>query len=244
VNCFEQNRECGATDLATKIGVDRSTAYRLAQALVDVGWLRQDASTKKYQLDIRLWEIGTLAIADVDMRKAAYPHMLELSAATGESSDLAILHGYDMVYIERVEGNHGVRVYSRIGMRVPAHAIAMGKVLLAHLPKERRLKHLPKLLRRYTDRTVTNLAELNRQCNRALTDGYAVNFGEWRADAGGIAAPVFDRSGCCIAAVSIDLPLSRLRQDTVKELAPLVRRASTRISRQNGAAPAVMLALN
>lgn len=176
-----------------------------------------------------------MAIADTDVRRAARPHMQHLAATTGESSDLAILDAGDAVFIDHVEGHHGVRVFSRVGMRVPAHAIAMGKVLLAFLSVDERHRRLAQQLTRHTAKTVTRMDELDAQCDKVRSDLYAVNRGEWRLDAGGIAAPVFDRLACCVAAMSIDLPVSRINGATIADLAPLIKQAAARTSYDSGA---------
>lgn len=235
LDAFEPTVELGASELAVVIGADRSTAFRLAQALTQFGWLRQDPETRRYRPGIRLWELGARAISDVDVRRAAHPYMQHLALSTGESSDLGILESADVVYIERVDGSQWVRVCSRVGMRIPAHAIAMGKVLLAFLPAEDRHARLRHPLQQFTPRTVTREDDLDRQCEKVLTDLYAVNQGEWRSDAGGIAAPVFDRLGRCVAAISIDLPVARITPASIAELAPLVKQAAARASHDSGA---------
>jgi DNA-binding IclR family transcriptional regulator len=160
--------------------------------------------------------------------------MRTLATATGESSDLAILDGADCVYIERVQSSAGVRVLTRIGTRIPAHALAMGKVLLAYLPAGERRRRVSARLQAFTSRTLTSLEELDRECERALLDRFAVNYGEWRPDAGGIAAPIFDRLGC-VAAISIDAPLDRLDTPSISTLATLVKNAAAGVSRESGA---------
>ncbi|MHB8621080.1 MAG: IclR family transcriptional regulator [Chloroflexota bacterium] len=242
IEVFRTKPWLGASELAIKMGVDRSTSYRLAQALTRMGWLRYDSHSKKYHLGIHLWELGALAIADMDVRQAAIPAMQELVSATGESSDLGILDASSLIYIERVEGSKPVRVHVRIGQRVPAHAIAMGKVLLAHLPAAERARRLPDELPRFTCQTLSSLPALDQACERILRDGYAVNLGEHNLEAGGIAAPVHDRDGECIAAISIDVPTSRLTVDLVDDLVPLLLQATARASANLGWRSPAMIA--
>ncbi len=224
----------GASELATHIGVDRSTTHRLAHAMVDLGWLRQDPQTRRYRLGLRLWELGARAVADLEVRSVALPRMRDVVAQTGESCDLAVLDGADIVYIEKVDGTREVRAYTWIGQRVPAHAVAMGKVLLSFLTPDERRRRLPDPLPRYTDLTVASFAELEARCADVARLGYAVNLGERNPEAGGLAVPVFNRVGECVAALGINVPSARMSPDYVGSLAPLLVATGTAVSRELG----------
>jgi IclR family KDG regulon transcriptional repressor len=231
---LERDTWLGASELAAALDVDRSTAYRLAQALTRLDWLRQDPETKRYRLGLRLWELGARAVSDLDVRALALPHMRDVVSATGESCDLAILDGGTIIYIEKVDGTHEVRAYTHIGQRQPAHAVAMGKVLMAYLSPDERLRRLPQPLTRFTTKTVSTLAEFDRECDDVLRDGYALNLGEYNAEAGGIAAPVIDRYGLCTVAVGINVPTARLTAAYISTLARTITRCAERISAEFG----------
>lgn len=224
----------GASDLAGRLEIDRSTAYRLAQALTRLGWLHLDAVTKSYRLGIRLWELGAHAIADLDVRRVALPYMQAIAITTGESCDLAILDGGSIVYIEVVEGTHEVRAFTQLGQRVPAHAVAMGKALMAHLAPEERARRLPNPLQRFTPLTVGTLEDFNRRCDDVLRLGYATNLGEHNPEAGGMAVPILDRTGRCIAAIGINVPALRMTPDNIQALAPILCQAGREISTELG----------
>ncbi len=231
---LEDARWLGASELAARIGVDRSTTHRLAHAMVELGWLRQDPETRRYRLGLRLWELGALAIADLEVRSVALPSMREVVAKTGESCDLAVLDGADIVYIEKVDGTREVRAYTWIGERVPAHAVAMGKVLLSRLTPSERRQRLPDPLPRFTDRTAASLTELEERCAEVARLGYAINVGEHNPEAGGLAVPVFDRRGHCVAALGINVPSIRMSPGYVAALAPLLVAAGRAVSRELG----------
>jgi DNA-binding IclR family transcriptional regulator len=224
----------GASELADRLGIDRSTAYRLARALTELGWLRQDPDTKRYRLGLRLWELGVRAIADLDVRRIALPHMRGIVEETGESCDLAILDGADIVYVEKVDGTHEVRAYTQIGLRVPAHAVAMGKALMARMLPQARARRLRLPLAKFTPLTATTLEEFNRRCDEVLRVGYAVNVGEHNPEAGGLAVPILDRRGETIAAVGINVPASRMTADNIAQLGPVLISAGDAISRECG----------
>jgi IclR family transcriptional regulator, KDG regulon repressor len=192
-----------------------------------LGWLRKDPETKTYRLGIRLWELGCRAIEELEIRRSALPYLRRLVARTGESTDLAVLDGKDVVYIERVDGTREVRAFTKIGLRVPAHAVAMGKVLMAHLTKKERANRLSEPLERFTNRTIRTLAAFDEVCDEVLRRGYALNVGEHNLEAGGLAAPVFDRHGECVAALGVNVPATRLSDRYVQTLAkPLLETAA------------------
>ena len=119
-----------AAGLASAMGVDRSTGWRLARSLERVGWLRQDAASGRYRLGIRLFELGTRVLDTVDVRDEARRVMTELVASTGESVDLAIRDGDSVVFIDKIDGTHEVRAFTRSGQRAPLHATAAGEGVL------------------------------------------------------------------------------------------------------------------
>ena len=233
-DALESETWLSASDLAQRIGVDRSTAYRLAQAMTRLGWLRQGPDRKTYRLGLRLWELGARAIADLEVRAIAVPHMREVVEATGESCDLAILDGSDIVYIEKIDGTHEVRAYTQIGQRVPAHAVAMGKALMSCLDPSERARRLPPTLLRYTPLTADSLEEFNRRCDEVGRLGYAINVGEYNPEAGGLAVPIKDWRGQCIAAVGINVPTVRMTDENVVALAPVLLAAGKAIAHECG----------
>jgi IclR family transcriptional regulator, KDG regulon repressor len=235
---LKDGRPLGATELAYRIGVDPSTAFRLAQALGHHGWVRQDPETKKYTLGIGLWDLGATALAGFDLRRAAREEMTRLAAVTGQSIYCSVLEGEHAVFIDMVKGSKAVRVFADNGLRAPAYAIAMGKALLAQLPETELVSHLPTHLRPFTARTVRTVEELSRQCAQIRHQGFAVNVGEWRPDAGGVAAPIFDSWGRPLAAISVDFPAVDANAGTVTSLAVAVSEGAARISRQLGSLPA------
>lgn len=224
----------GASAIADRLGIDRSTALRLARALARLGWLRLDLDTKRYRLGMRLWELGAHAIADLDLRRIALRHMQEVVDRTGESCDLAVLDGAHIVYIEVIEGTHEVRAATQLGERVPAHAVAMGKALMAYLSHEERGRRLFRPLPKFTPLTADTLEEFDRRADEVLRVGYAINLGEHNPEAGGIAAPILDRHGVCVAAIGINVPAVRMTAENIATLAPILIEAGRRISSELG----------
>lgn len=238
---LEREGSLSASELAAELQVDRSTAYRLAQALTKLDWVRQDPETKRYRLGYRLWELGARAVGDINVRTLAVPRMREVVAATGESCALAILDLDSVVYIDCVDGTREVRANTHIGDRQPAHAVAMGKVLLTYLTEEERAERLHLPLKRYTSQTLGSLEELTRACNLVRKNGYAVNLGELSLEAGAVAAPIFNHQGECAASVGVIFPLARLTKKYVRELAAALIPFAAEISKDMGGSAGQLL---
>ncbi|WP_158746365.1 IclR family transcriptional regulator [Acidisphaera sp. L21] len=224
----------GITGLATELGLTKSNVHRLLGTLQVHQLVAQNPSDSTYTLTTRLWELGSLVVARLDLSKVASGPMSELAASTGETVHLSILDGAEVIYISKIESLHAVRAYSRVGGRAPAWSVATGKALLAHLPSAS-LASLGPSLTPFTETTIATVEGLIQECGRIRARGYAVNRGEWRADVFGIGAPIADRSGTIIAAVGISGPASRLRPKHIKAHAPAVVKAAHDISVALGA---------
>lgn len=219
-----------AADLAAALEVDRSTGWRLARSLQQVGWLDHDPATGRYRLGLPLFELGTRVLDTIDVRDEARRVMTELVASTGESVDLAIRDGDSVVFIDKIDGTQEVRAFTRSGQRARLHATAAGKVFLAQLSTAELRAYLARPLPAYTDATVTDpnvLAEIVESTRRR---GWAVNRGELHVEAGALAVPVLDAAGACVAAVGLNIPLSRLDDARIEVLVAELLAATRRLS--------------
>jgi len=218
-------RAMGVTELATRMGIGKSNVHRLLQALVGLGYVRREGAEGTYAATIRLWELGSAVLGNLDLNRAAQPWMAWLLDRTRETVHLSVLDGDEVVYVHKLDSPEPVRAYSSIGGRAPAHCVATGKAMLAWAG-EPALAALATRLRTYSPRTITEPADFLRELERIRQHGFAVNRGEWRESVGGLAAPVRGPTGAVIAAVGISGPIDRLRPATVKALAGDVMRAA------------------
>lgn len=225
------------SELAAAMGVDRSTGWRTAKSLERVGWLHQDPMTRRYRLGLPLFELGTRVLDTIDVRDEARRVMTELVASTGESVDLAIRDGTSVVFIDKIDGTNEVRAFTRSGQRALLHATAAGKVFLAHLPEAELRAYLAGPLGSYTPATITDPDELARVVAETRRRGWAVNRGELHLEAGALAVPVLDATGTCVAALGLNIPLSRLDDDHVRAMVAELQAATTRLT------PSVALAV-
>ncbi len=231
----------GVSELARELGLTRSTAHRYVATLLRLGYLRQDAATRKYRLGPRVLDLGLAALESMELRELATPALRRLCAGTGYTTNLAILDGVDVVHIERIRSptQRHVDLDVRVGSRLPAYCTSLGKVLLAFLPEPERTRTLERVsYRRLGPNTLTDRAALEAELERVRRADLAVNNEELAPGLRSIAAPVRNRTGEVVAAVNLAAHHSLGSLDElVARLAPAVRQAALEISSEIGYRP-------
>ena len=229
----------GFGDLSTKVDLSKGTIHRLLSTLAYLDYVRQDTETKKYNLGFKLVELGNRLLSQIDFRTEARSFLVELAEDTKETVHLVILDQNEVLYIDKVESNSnptGLRMASMLGARIPAHCCAVGKVLLAALPEEElekmvRSKGLPKR----TENTIIDLGKLKEHLQLVRENGYALDQEENEIGIHCVAAPIRDQRGEVIAAISISVPVSRIKASILRtELKNQVTETALRISRKIG----------
>ena len=217
-------RAMGVSELAITLGMPKSGAHRLLQALVERHYVARDDDAR-YAITVKLWELGSAALFGLDLRRHAEGVMEDLMQASGESVHLSVLDGYDVVYVHKVESPNPVRAYTQIGGRAAAHCVATGKALMAYRSAAW-LQAAARNLHRHTERTIHHPRRFLEAMQRVRRDGYAVNRGEWRLGVNGVAAGIFDSQGMAVASIGISGPDTRLRTARMRALAPAVCEAA------------------
>lgn len=218
--------------LAETLDIHKSTVLRTLQTLERHGWVRRQGDFPDFVLGLRLLELSNSILEDLDIRTVARPHLARLGASSGETVHLAIRDGAEMVYLDKVESIHPVRMYSRVGARAPLHCTGVGKILLAYTPVE----EWPELeLRRFTSRTITTHKGLVSHGNEIRRRGWGWDEQEHEETVRCIAAPVFGSNGEVAAAVSLSVPTSRLSTKRLRTHVGLLLDVTEQISRGLGA---------
>jgi DNA-binding IclR family transcriptional regulator len=221
----------GVSQLVRRTRLPLATVHRLARAMATEGLLRYDRAGRKYALGWRIPELSATMLRAHAIRRAAHPVLLDLRHKTRESAQLAVLDGTDIVIIDTEESYAFVREITTPGQRTPAHALSTGKVLMAYLP-DAQLEALLRRRRRraFTAKTITAADDLRRELARVRRQGFALADEEYEEGVIGIAAPIFDRWGTAVAAISVGGPRGRLlpRLDAV---VAHVRRAAEAVTR-------------
>jgi DNA-binding IclR family transcriptional regulator len=220
-------RELSLNDLAGRTGLPLSTAYRLASQLVQWGGLER-GENGGYRVGVLVAEIGALA-AGGTLQATVLPYLRDLHEATGESVQLAVISGRQVLYLDKVPGPRPSGVGAGRGGRSPLHASAAGKVLLAHAPAEFVDDLVAAGLKQYTEHTVVGGGPLRRALAEIRRTGVGFAREELAAGSVSVAAPVFDGSGAAVAAISL---VTRSPKTNPARYAVAVRTVSISISRE------------
>jgi DNA-binding IclR family transcriptional regulator len=226
--------ECGTSELGRRVGLSKSTVHRLAATLVEAGWLDRNPATDKFRLGLRLFELGSVVAAQLEVRQCALPLMEDLMQRVGETVHLAILEGDALVYVAKVESRHAIRLFSRVGQQGPIHATGVGKVLLAYAPPNVVQRVLAGPLPAYTPRTLADPARLCSSLDAIRERGYAINQEESELGLVSVAAPIRDHAGEVVAALSAAGPSQRLTRARLPWLIGQVVDAAQEVSRRMG----------
>ncbi len=226
-------------DLSLKTNLPKGTTHRLLSSLAYFGYVRQDPKTRNYLLGFKLVELGNILLNQLDLRKEAEPFLKELAEKTKETVHMVIFDQNEVVYIEKVEWDHnpsGLRMASRIGLRNPAHSSAVGKVLLSFFSEERLDQFFKeKKLTKRTENTITEMNLLKEHLKMVRKQGFAIDDQENEEGVRCVGAPIFDRTGNAVAAISISGPAFRVTKKMILEsLKKEVMETALKISQQLG----------
>jgi DNA-binding IclR family transcriptional regulator len=226
--------EAGVTEIARELDVHKSTASRLLTALARRELVAQDAARGKFRLGLGILRLAGAVGRRLDLVQESRPVCQALARQVGETVNLAILSGRDALYLDQVAGPAALSPHNWAGQRIPLHATSDGKVLLAFLAAAEAAACLPPPLRRFTERTIIDVAEFPRVLAEVRRLGYATAVEELEAGLTAIAAPVRNADGDVVASVSASGPSFRISDDRIPAVAADVRAAAAEISRRLG----------
>ncbi|MBN9099000.1 MULTISPECIES: IclR family transcriptional regulator [unclassified Pseudonocardia] len=230
------DRELGVSELARRLGLATSTVHRLLATLTAEKLLEK--APGGYRLGLALHDIGANVSPYLDLHEAALPVMATLRHSTGETVQLAVLDGLESVYIDRLESPHTVRIFSRVGTRLPATTTSTGKVLLAALaPEELDARLQGWTPHRITPFTIVDEGTLRARLQEIAERGWADNREESRVGVLSVGAPVHGADGAVVAALSVAAPTDRSGPAQHRRIRTAVVEAAAVISRRLGHAP-------
>jgi len=236
LKCFtDEHYELGIGALSRKLGLAKSTTHRLASTLLEAGILEQNGETGKYRLGLTVFELGSLARRKMDIYTQAKAALRSLREKTGESVNLAILRDQSLIYLNSLESPSAIKVRSHMGMRLPAHCAAEGKVLLAFAPGDEVDSILARGLAALTPQTATDPARFRAELSDIVQRGYATDYEESETGIRAIAAPVFGADNEVIAAIGVAGPVQRLTKKTLLSFLPALGATAEAISGRLGA---------
>ncbi len=208
-----------------------STAERLLQQFAESGFLDQDPHTGLFRLGIRFAVLGELAQRSTSLQRVAHPELRALARRVGEMTALMKLSGNAAVIVATEEISQFERLSQIVGDQLPLHATAGGKVLLAWRSQKERMDLLgSEALKAWTLRTITTRAGLESELGKTRERGYSVNVGEGLSEISSVGAPVRDRTGKVVAALTVDAPRSRATNDRIRLMGKEAMVSAARIS--------------
>src|SRR5215212_2828470 len=221
------------TELARQLGLTKPNVYRLLSTLSILGYVKKDPNTSLYSPTLKLWEMGSLLVRDIDLVAIASPRIRKLCEETRESVQLAVFDAGFVVYVDKVDSPQPLKAMTSIGSRVPATVTSTGKALLAWLPAEAldlALEHV----KRFTPATMTKRRDIERDLEETRERGYAINRGEFRVGVCGIGVPVRDRTQGIVASIGVWGAEKNILGARREELAHMAMIAARDVSRDLG----------
>lgn len=231
----EHTAEYKLTEISQALNLHKSTAHGLLRTLAYHGYISQNPDNGKYRLGMKLVERGNLALNSLDLRKIADTHLREIVQILGDTVHLVILDGYEVVYIDKVEGEKSILQYSRIGKRAPLYCTAVGKVLATGIEdSELELIAEKQEFKKLTKNTISSKESFIKEVKLVKEQGYAVDDEELEIGLRCLAVPIFDYKGRVAASISISGSSSRIKKGSEKDIYNLLKEKAAIISKELG----------
>jgi DNA-binding IclR family transcriptional regulator len=223
------------SEVARQLHLDRSATYRVLLSLEKCGLVEKDKKTGEYSLGMAAFEIGNAYSWRMDLIQISKPIMADLALKVQETVHLAVLSDTEIVYVDKVDSPRTLGVMSKIGQRAPVYCTALGKVLLAHQPKEELFRIINETkLKPFTKSTITSKRRLMEELKEVRNRGYALDRREYERDVECIGAPIRNHLGNAIAAVSISGPQRKINTPAERQFIDQVMKAAASISSKMG----------
>lgn len=222
----------GVTELAGKLGLNKSTVHRILATLASRGYVNK-TDKGLYRLGINLIEVVSCYINNLELQTEARPYVAQTTAELGLTCHLGVLDGDQVVYIEKMDVFSNVRMYSQIGVRVRSYSL--GKCLLSNYSATQ-VRQIMKdcSFIKFTEKTVGSIDELLADLELVRRRGWAIDDEESERGHRCIGAPIYDYRGDIIAALSASGPVSLLTEDRIEPVAEYVKKQALEISRSMG----------
>ncbi len=232
---LEHGDELSLSELANLCQLNITTTHRIVLTLVKRGYLNQKQKRQKYSLSTKFLQYSHVLGRRMKIRDIASPILDALNKMVGESVNIAILDRNEAVYIDHIESNKNLRIFTQIGNRVPLYCTGVGKVFLAYMDEEELEKALNSNgLLPHTAKTITDVKRLKRELAKVKREGIAIDDEETEIGVKCIASPVKNSTGSVIAALSVSGPSARFSGKRINDIEPLVKSCSLEISRAMG----------
>lgn len=222
--------ELRLSDIASRLEIGESTAYRLTNTLQEGGMLVRDSHTKSFRLAATILAKGNVILSKIDLCHISRPILEKLANETGEASHIAVFKENQVMYLYQIDSLNHVHLLSHAGRLNPVHCTSTGQILLANQSNSIIQSIIEGGLKKYTPKTITEPNKLLQLLKKIQDQGYAVSTEELHEGVGSIAAPVKNKKGEVVASVSIAGPTSRMSPNTLPKLIKQVQKAANDIT--------------
>lgn len=233
-----EEHELSLSDIHKKTTMSKSRVFRLLSSLVECNFLRKVKYSEhdiRYQLGLKLMEFGHLVSERMEIRQTALPHMKIVCSDIQEIVHLAILDGTNAVYIEKVESEQPIRLYTQVGRTLPLYVGSGPKLLFAYMNHKEREDILKNLkMNPITENTITSMTKLQKEVQLIRRQGYSTSYGEQNLDTTGVSVPIRDFNGEVIAALTASGPSNRFGTERIKDILVALERTAKQISYELG----------
>ncbi len=221
------DRPIAMSEIVDAHALPKPTVFRLLATLEEAGLVAREPVDKGYSTGPRLAQLGLAVMTNQTVRRQRRAILQRVSDETGETCNLTMVDGIDVVYLDRVDSQWPLRIDLKPGSRVPLHCSASGKLFLSHLPRAKRSALIDSLsLVRCTEHTITRREALEAEVERIRKTGVGIDNEEFLTGLICVAVPVADASGRHLATVALQAPSARLTLDRAMECVPIMRRAA------------------
>ncbi|PSP86133.1 IclR family transcriptional regulator [Halobacteriales archaeon QS_1_68_17] len=232
VEALQELGRARLTDIADEMGMSKSTVHSHLSTLEEGGFVVKE--DKEYRLGLRFLELGGFTRSRMDLYKTAEPELGRLAAETGELVNLMTEEYGRGIYLYRAKGERAVGLNTYAGYRTPLHTTALGKAIIAHLPRERVSEIVDRHgLESRTAETVTDREKLFDRLDEIRSRGFALDDEEYISGVRCVAAPVLDTDDRAIGSISVSAPTSRLSSEKFEEEVPNLVRSTANVIELN-----------
>ena len=236
MDCFGfDHTELSVSEIGSRTGLHKSTTHRILMALEYNQLIKQNPETGKYHLGIKLFKLGNQAVRQFDLRDSCRPHLIRLMDKTKETVHLAVLDGDQVLYLDKVEGPHALRMPSRVGRHITTYCTSLGKAMLSCLEEtdvKRVLQSQP--FKAFTPNTIRNLDLLLIDLRGIRRRGYSIDDEEIEIGLRCVGAPIYDHTMGMVGAISVAAPSARLTTQKLPAFGRFVLEAAEVISKELG----------
>ncbi|MEF2965761.1 IclR family transcriptional regulator [Paenibacillus sp. M1] len=231
---FLSHHKLNINEMARLSGIPKTSVHRMIGSLEEMGFLTKDKDGK-YELGLVFLQFGNLVAERLDIRHIALPVMEKLRDEIAEAVHLVLRDGNESIYIEKLDTDHPVRLFTKIGKKAPLYAGASSRIILAFLPEEEREAYMNEAeLKPFASGTITDKGRLAEMLNKSKATGYSFSVSELENYTAELSAPIFDHTGQILGALSVAGLEIQFGEERVAALVPELQRAANEISQKLG----------